>query len=206
VTSDVGDGRWLSLVERHDEIVRGEIERFGGRSIKTLGDGFLAVFEGPARAVRCARAMGEAVRGLGIEIRAGVHAGECDRRGDDLAGIAVNVAARIVAHATAGEVLVSSTVRELVLGSGLDFVDRGTFQLKGVPDEWHLFAAAGDGRTDSRSVGEVDPAVAAMTPGPRETMRPRDRLLLAGAHRAPGVMRALGRPLLYRRRPWDREN
>ena len=139
--------------------------------IKTLGDGFLAVFEGPAKAIRAARAMGDAVRPLGIEIRAGIHTGECERRGEDLAGIAVNVAARIVAHAGAGEVLVSSTVRELVLGSGIEFVERGTYTLKGVPDEWHLFAVTGDGRADARPVSEVSPEVAALTPGPLETMR-----------------------------------
>ena len=123
--SELGDERWRALVERHDDVIRAEIERYGGRPIKTLGDGFLAVFEGPAKAIRAARAMSDAVRGLGVEIRAGVHTGECERRGEDLAGIAVNVAARIVAHAGAGEVLVSSTVRELVLGSGIEFVERG---------------------------------------------------------------------------------
>ena len=199
--SELGDERWHALVERHDEVIRAEIENYGGRPIKTLGDGFLAVFEGPAKAIRAARAMGEAVRPLGIEIRAGIHTGECERRGEDLAGIAVNVAARIVAHAGAGEVLVSSTVRELVLGSGIEFVERGTYTLKGVPDEWHLFAVTGDGRTDARPVSEVSAEVAALTPGPLETLRPRDRVMLAGAHRAPGVMRTLGRPMLHRRRP-----
>jgi class 3 adenylate cyclase len=200
-SAELGDERWRSLVERHDEVVRIEIERYGGRPIKTLGDGFLAVFEGPAKAIRAARAMGGAVRGLGIEMRAGVHAGECERRGDDLAGIAVNVAARIVAHAAAGEVLVSSTVRELVLGSGIEFAERGTYTLKGVPDEWHLFAATGDGCADARPVSEVSREVAALTPGPRATMRMRDRALLAGAHRTPGLLRTLSRPLLYRKSP-----
>ncbi|MEO6472421.1 MAG: adenylate/guanylate cyclase domain-containing protein [Aeromicrobium sp.] len=172
--STIGDERWHALVERHDEVIRTEIERYGGRPIKTLGDGFLAVFEGPAKAVRCARALTDAVKPLGIEVRAGVHTGECERRGEDLAGIAVNVAARIVACAEAGEVLVSSTVRELVLGSGLEFVERGTHTLKGVPDEWHLFAVTRDGRTDARPVSEVTPEIAALTPGPMETLRPRD--------------------------------
>ena len=141
------------------------------------------MFEGPAKAIRAARAMGAAVRPLGIEIRAGIHTGECDRRGEDLAGIAVNVAARIVAHAGAGEIVVSGTVKELVLGSGIEFTDRGTHTLKGVPDEWHLFAATGDGRIDARPVSEVSPDVAALTPGPLDTLRRRDRALLAGAHR-----------------------
>jgi class 3 adenylate cyclase len=202
--AEMGDQRWRAVVERHDEVIRSEIERYEGRPIKTLGDGFLAVFEGPAKAIRAARAMCDAVRLLGIEIRAGVHTGECDRRGEDLAGIAVNVAARIVAHAGAGEVLASSTVRELVLGSGVEFSDRGTFTLKGVPDEWHLFAVTGDGRTDARPVSEVTAEVAALTPGPKETLRPRDRALLATANRAPGFARALGRPLLHRQRPWAR--
>ena len=198
--AELGDERWHALVERHDEIVHSEIENYGGRAIKTLGDGFLAVFEGPAKAIRAAQAMGVAVRPLGIEMRAGVHTGECDRRGEDLAGIAVNVAARIVAHASAGEVLVSGTVKELVLGSGIEFAERGTHALKGVPDEWHLFAVTGDGRIDARSVTEVASAVAALTPGPLDDLRLRDRALLAGAHRTPRLMRALGRPLLYRRR------
>jgi class 3 adenylate cyclase len=202
--SEMGDERWHALVERHDDVVRAEIARYGGRTVKTLGDGVLAVFDGPARAIRAARAMNSAVRGLGIEIRAGVHTGECDRRGEDLAGIAVNVAARIVSCAGAGEVFASSTVRELVLGSGLEFVERGTYKLKGVPDEWHLFAVTGDGRTDSRPVNEVDPSVAALTPGPMETLRPRDRLLLTAAHRVPGVLRKAGRPLFYPKRPWTR--
>ena len=200
-TVEVGDERWRALVERHDEVIRTEIERYGGRPIKTLGDGFLAVFEGPAKTIRAARAMSDAVRPLGIEIRAGVHTGECERRGDDLSGIAVNVAARIVAKAGAGEVMVSSTVRELVLGSGLEFTERGTHTLKGVPDEWRLFAVTGDGRTDARPVGEVEPAVAALTPGPLDTMRPRDRAMLAAATRTPGLLRTFARPLLYRRRP-----
>jgi hypothetical protein len=99
---------------------------------------------------------------------------------------------------------VSSTVRELVLGSGLEFTDRGTHALKGVPDEWHLFAVTGDGRADARPVSEVDPSVAALTPGPLDALRPRDRALLAGAQRAPGLMRVLGRPILYPRRRRER--
>jgi class 3 adenylate cyclase len=196
----MGDQRWRALVERHDEVIRAEIERYGGRPIKTLGDGFLAVFEGPAKAIRAARGMGDAARSLGIQIRAGVHTGECERRGEDLAGIAVNVAARIVAKAGAGEVLVSSTVRELVLGSGLEFDERGVHALKGVPDEWRLFAVTGDGRTDARPVSEVEPAVAALTPGPRDTMRPRDRAMLAAATRSPGLLRTLAGPILHRQR------
>ena len=191
--AEVGDERWRALLERHDAIVQTELDRYGGRTIKTLGDGFLATFEGPAKAIRCARAICAEVRPLGVEIRAGVHTGECERRGEDLLGIAVNVGARIGALANQSEVLVSSTVRELVLGSGLAFSERGTHVLKGIPGEWRLYAVAGDGRTDSRPVSEVDPQTAALTPGPRETMRPRDRAMLATADRAPGLLRALGR-------------
>jgi len=189
----LGDERWRALVEHHDQITRRELERYGGRAIKTLGDGFLAAFEGPAKAIRCARAICAEMSPLGIELRAGVHTGECELRGDDLAGIAVNVGARIGALAGPSEVLVSSTVRELVLGSGLQFDERGEHALKGVPGEWRLYVATGDGRTDARPVSEVSPQVAALTPGPTETLRPRDRLMLAGANRAPGVMRSLSR-------------
>ena len=203
--AELGDERWRSLVERHDDVIGTEIERYGGRWIKSLGDGILAVFEGPAKAIRCARAIGTAVQRLDVEVRAGVHTGECERRGDDLAGIAVNVAARIVAKAGSGEVMVSSTVRELVLGSGIEFVERGTHTLKGVPDEWSLFSVIGDGRTDARPISEVDPSVAALTPGPLATLRPRDRAMLAAANRSPGLLRALGRPLLHRQRRWARD-
>jgi class 3 adenylate cyclase len=198
--AEAGDERWRVLVEHHDEVLRHEMARWGGRPIKTLGDGFLVVFDGPAKAVRCARAMTSAVRPLGLEIRAGVHTGECERQGDDLAGIAVNVAARISGLAESGEVLVSSTVRELVLGSGLEFVERGSHQLKGVPDEWHVFAMTSDGRTDARPVSEVDAATAALTPGPMETLRPRDRAVLALANRTSPAKRRMVGALLYGRR------
>jgi class 3 adenylate cyclase len=198
--AELGDQRWRALVERHDEITRTELARYGGRAIKTLGDGFLAVFEGPAKAIRCARSICAEVRPLGIELRAGVHSGECELRGDDLAGVAVNVGARIGALAGPSEVWVSSTVRELVLGSGLEFTERGAHVLKGVPGEWRLYAVSGDGRTDAKPVSEVDRETAALTPGPREAMRPRDRVLLAGARRTPGLLRALGRASQRRQR------
>jgi len=117
------------------------IARFRGREINTTGDGFLAVFDGPARAIRCAISIRHAVRLLGLEIRAGVHTGECERIGDDLAGIAIHTGARVLAQAAASEVLVSSTVKDLVAGSGLRVRDRGTHPLRGVPGEWRLFAA-----------------------------------------------------------------
>ena len=140
---ELGDERWAEVLRRHDEVVRAELERFRGREVDTAGDGFLATFDGPARAVRCAQAIGESVRDLGMAVRAGVHTGEVEREGDDIRGIAVHVGARIGALADANEVLVSSTVKDLVAGSGLRFEDAGTHELKGIPDGWHLFRVTG---------------------------------------------------------------
>jgi class 3 adenylate cyclase len=141
--AELGDSRWRELLERHDELVRRHLGRYRGQEVKTTGDGFLATFDGPARAIRCATEISEAVRELGIEIRAGLHTGECEMRGTDVAGMAVHIGARVGAAAQAGEVLVSSTVRDLVVGSGIEFAERGTQELKGVPGEWRLFAARG---------------------------------------------------------------
>jgi pimeloyl-ACP methyl ester carboxylesterase len=135
-----GDRDWRRLLERHDELVRRELVRFRGREIKHTGDGFMAAFDGPARAVLCAGAVTEGVRGLGLEVRAGVHTGECELRGEDLAGMAVHIGARVGARAVSGEVLVSNTVKDLVIGSGLEFSDRGAQELRGVPGEWRLYA------------------------------------------------------------------
>jgi class 3 adenylate cyclase/alpha-beta hydrolase superfamily lysophospholipase len=136
----LGDKRWRELLVSHHDAVRHELQRFRGREIDTAGDGFFAAFDGPARAVRCACAVGEAVRPLGVELRAGVHTGECEVIGDKYGGIAVHIGARIASCAAAGEVLVSRTVKDLVAGSGLEFVDRGVHALKGVPGDWPLFA------------------------------------------------------------------
>lgn len=141
--SVLGDQAWRDLLDRHDRITRQELERFSGREIKTLGDGFLAAFDGPGRAVRCARAITDEARGIGIEVRCGLHSGECEVRDNDLAGIAVHIGARIGGLAQPGEVLVSTTVKDLVLGSGIEFSDRGEHDLKGVPGTWKLFAVAG---------------------------------------------------------------
>src|SRR5262249_32130784 len=141
--AEMGDQRWRDLLERFQTLVRRDLASFRGREVKTLGDGFLAIFDGPARAIRCARAIRERVRSLGIEIRTGLHTGECQLMGDDVGGIAVHIGARVAASAAAGEVLVSGTVKELVTGSGLAFVDRGTQELRGVPGEWRLFALTG---------------------------------------------------------------
>lgn len=135
----LGDRRWHDLVEQHNAIIRRNLAQFRGREIKTAGDGFLATFDGPARAIRCACAIAEAVRTLGLEVRCGLHTGECEIIGDDIGGIAVHIGARVAALADAGEVLVSSTVKDLVAGSGLRFGDRGTKCLRGVPGEWHVF-------------------------------------------------------------------
>jgi class 3 adenylate cyclase len=138
--AELGDRRWRELLERHDAAVRRQLKLHRGREVKTMGDGFLATFDGPARAIRCACALQEEIGGLGLEVRAGIHTGEVELIGDDVGGMAVNIGARIGALAGAGEVLVSSTVRELVVGSGLDFADRGIRPLKGAPGEWRLFA------------------------------------------------------------------
>jgi pimeloyl-ACP methyl ester carboxylesterase len=136
----LGDRAWLELREAHHAIVRRELDRFRGKEIDTAGDGFLATFDGPARAIRCAGAVSESVRDLGIEVRAGLHTGECEVVGEKLGGIAIHIGARVATAAAPGEVLVSSTVKDLVAGSGIEFEDRGQHQLKGIPTAWHLFA------------------------------------------------------------------
>ena len=138
--AELGDRRWRDVLDRFYGMADRQIERFGGQRIKATGDGILATFDGPARAVRSAAAIREAVRPLGLEIRAGLHTGECEVMGSDVGGIAVHIGARVAAKARAGEVLVSRTVRDLVVGSGLAFADRGEHELKGVPGTWQLFA------------------------------------------------------------------
>jgi class 3 adenylate cyclase len=140
----LGDRRWRDLLTRHDELSRAQVARFRGRPVKSLGDGWLATFDGPARAIRCALALREAVAELGIELRAGLHTGECEAIGDDLGGLAVHIGARVGAMAQAHEVLVSGTVKDLVVGSGIDFADRGEHALKGIPGTWRLWAAEPD--------------------------------------------------------------
>jgi pimeloyl-ACP methyl ester carboxylesterase len=139
----LGDRKWRECLDLHDAQVRRELTRFRGREIKTTGDGFLAAFDGPARAIRCAIAIRDAARTLGLEVRAGLHTGECERRGEDLGGISVHIGARVAALAGPGEVLVSGTVKDLVAGSGIGFTDRGMQVLKGVPGEWRVFAVQG---------------------------------------------------------------
>jgi class 3 adenylate cyclase len=136
----MGDRRWRDLLESHNLLMKRELARFRGREVKSTGDGVLATFDGPARAIRCAQAIRDGVRGLGIEIRAGLHTGECEVMGEDVGGIAVHIGARVASLAGPGEVLVSGTVKDLVAGSGIQFADRGAHILKGVPDQWRLFA------------------------------------------------------------------
>jgi class 3 adenylate cyclase/pimeloyl-ACP methyl ester carboxylesterase len=176
----LGDAGWRELMARHDEMVRAELERHRGREVKTMGDGFLATFDGPARGIRCACAIGEAVRPLEIKVRAGLHTGECELVGDDISGMAVNIGARIATLAGPDEVLVSSTVKDLVVGSGIAFTDHGNHHLKGVQDEWHLFI-----------VGAVEaPASNQLIPDARER-RPSDRMAVRIARRSPRLVQRL---------------
>jgi class 3 adenylate cyclase len=140
--AEMGDRDWHALLDAHDAVVRSQLTRFRGREVNTFGDGFLAMFDGPQRAIRCAMAIRDAVQALGIEVRAGLHTGECEIRGDDIGGIAVHIGARVSALAGQNDVLVSSTLRDLVIGSGLEFEERGVHELKGVPGEWHISAVA----------------------------------------------------------------
>jgi class 3 adenylate cyclase len=143
----LGDRRWRELLERHHALIRRELVRFRGAELDVAGDGFFARFDGPARAVRCACAITDAVGELGLELRAGLHTGECEIVDGKVGGIAVHIGARIAGQANPGEVLVSSTVRDLVAGSGLVFEERGTTELKGLPGEWRLYSVARDSLT-----------------------------------------------------------
>jgi class 3 adenylate cyclase len=136
----LGDRRWRELLEKFQSLVREQLRHYRGREIDTAGDGFLAAFDGPARAIRCAAAVRDGARSQGIEIRAGVHTGECEIIGDKLGGIAVHIGARVAGKAAPGEIVVSQTVKDLVAGSGLAFAERGAHALKGVPGEWRLYA------------------------------------------------------------------
>jgi class 3 adenylate cyclase len=139
--AQAGDRHWRDLLDRHNALVRRELDYFRGREVDTAGDGFLATFDGPARAVRCARQIADAVPGLGLELRSGLHTGEVELAGEHIRGIAVHIGARVMSMAGPGEVLVSSTVKDLVAGSGLEFADWGEHTLKGVPGTWRIFLA-----------------------------------------------------------------
>jgi pimeloyl-ACP methyl ester carboxylesterase/class 3 adenylate cyclase len=184
----MGDSAWRAVLDEHDELVRGQLMAHGGREIKNLGDGFLAMFDRPVRAVRCATRIAAEAAGLGINIRAGLHTGECEQRGDDVAGLAVHIGARIGALAGADEVLVSGTVHDLVLGSGIQFADRGHHVLKGVPGEWHVFAVA-DASPPPQLIDDRIP-----------TSSLTDRALVETGRRIPVVGRAITRAARARAR------
>ncbi len=176
----VGDTRWRQLLADHERVVQGEIEAAGGRLVKMIGDGSLSTFDGPARAIRCAERIVAASRELELDIRAGLHTGECELRADDVAGITVHIAARVCGQASGGEVMVSRTVRDLVTGSGIALQPRGEHELKGVPGAWELFA-----------VGEHTAPLPA--PNQSRQLRTGDRLALIAARRAPRLLRAASR-------------
>jgi class 3 adenylate cyclase len=138
--AELGDAGWRELIREHNAVIRRLLARYRGQEVDTAGDGFFASFDGPARAIRCAQAIREAVQPLGVELRTGLHTGECELLDGKVGGIAVHIGARVAESAGPGEVLVSSTVKDLVAGSGLEFEDRGGAELKGVPGEWRLFA------------------------------------------------------------------
>jgi class 3 adenylate cyclase len=198
--TELGDARWRAVLERHGEVTRAELGRYGGKAVKATGDGFLATFDGPARAIHGTEAIRGAVGGLGIEIRAGIHTGECEIFGEDVGGVAVHIAARVSAMARAGEILVSRTVRDLVVGSGIAFEDRGIHALKGVPGEWSLLAVVPAEAVQGSA--EVQLAKTE-TPGPRESMRAGDRVAAVMARHAPGVLRAANRLETRRRASRD---
>ena len=182
----MGDAAWRDTLERHDSITRSHVEGSGRRVIKSLGDGILATLPGPAAAVRCARNLLEDTAALGLRLRAGIHTGECLVIGDDLGGLAIHIGARIASAAGPCDVLVSSTVKELVIGSDLCFADRGEHELKGVPGTWRLFALA-DPQEDERPSPNLEPAASHMTR--------TDRIMVRLARRRPHAMHALSRIL-----------
>ena len=184
----LGDERWRAVLEQFHEIAAGLAQRFGGTVVKSTGDGHLATFEGPTQAIRCAAALHEDLERLGIEIRAGIHTGECELLRDDIGGIAVHIAARVMGLAHSSETLVSSTVRDLVVGSGIGFDDRGLQELAGVPGQWHLLAVDPRGAPPGSREAEL---ASLPTPSTRSAMRRSDRAVAAVARRAPWLLRRL---------------
>ena len=185
-----GDERWRAVLHRFGEITTELTQRFGGTVVKCTGDGHLATFDGPTQAIRCAEALRAEAETMGIEIRAGIHTGECELLDADIGGIAVHIAARICGHAGAGEILVSRTVRDLVVGSGTGFEDRGNVELRGVPGTWQLLAVDRHGPR----AGSPEAELASMpTPGRRTAMRRSDRAVEAIGRRAPWILRGMAR-------------
>jgi pimeloyl-ACP methyl ester carboxylesterase len=185
-----GDERWRAMLHRFGEITDDRAEIFGGTVVKSTGDGHLVTFDGPTQAIRCAEAMCQEAETLGIEIRVGIHTGECELIDGDIGGLAVHIAARILGQAGAGEILVSRTVRDLVVGSGITFDDRGTFELRGVPGEWELLAVDCHGAQPDSAEAKL---TSISTPGPRATMRPSDRAVEAMVRRTPWLLRGVAR-------------
>jgi len=185
-----GDERWRAVLERFGEITTDLVERFGGTVVKSTGDGHLATFEGPTQAIRCAEALRTEAETLSIQIRAAIHTGECQLLDADIGGIAVHIAARILGHAGAGEILVSRTVRDLVVGSGTGFEDRGSVELRGVPGSWQLLAVD---RRGPRAGSPEAQLMSTPTPGARSAMRRSDRAVEVMARRAPWILRGMAR-------------
>jgi pimeloyl-ACP methyl ester carboxylesterase len=185
-----GDERWRAVLHRFGEITADLTQRFGGTVVKSTGDGHLATFDGPTQAIRCAEALRADAETLGIQIRAGIHTGECELLDNDIGGIAVHIAARILGHAGAGDILVSRTVRDLVVGSGIGFEDRGSVELRGVPGTWQLLTVDRHGPR----AGSAEAELASMpTPGRRTAMRRSDRAVEAIGRRAPWILRGMAR-------------
>jgi class 3 adenylate cyclase len=186
----MGDERWRAVLQRFGEITAELTQRFAGTVVKSTGDGHLATFDGPTQAIRCAEALRADAETLGIQIRAGIHTGECELLDTDIGGLAVHIAARILGQAGADEILVSRTVRDLVVGSGTGFEDRGTVELRGVPGTWQLLAV---NRHGARA-GSTEAELASMpTPGRRTAMRRSDRAVEVVARRAPWILRGMAR-------------
>jgi pimeloyl-ACP methyl ester carboxylesterase len=192
---ELGDQAWRKLLVQHNELTRKQLASFRGREVASTGDGFVAVFDGPARAIRCARDLVETLAGADLPIRAGVHAGECEQIGENIGGIAVHIGARVAALAGTGEVLVTGTVRDLVAGSGIRFEDAGEHDLKGVPGAWHLYRAAAVPLPDG---GAREPLSPDLVPLEHEPPALAQRAWSTAVRRAPGISRRLSRPL-YRR-------
>jgi pimeloyl-ACP methyl ester carboxylesterase len=193
-----GDERWRALLHRFGEITAELSERFGGAVVKGTGDGHLTTFDGPTQAIRCAEALRADAEKLGIEIRAGIHTGECELLDADIGGIAVHIAARILGHAGAGEILVSRTVRDLVVGSGTGFEDRGSVELRGVPGSWQLLAVDRHGAQSESAEAQL---ASLPTPGPRTAMRRSDRAVEVIARRTPWMLRTMARLSSHDRTP-----
>ncbi len=193
-----GDERWRAVLHRLDEVTATLTQRFGGTVVKSTGDGHLATFDGPTQAIRCAEALRAETETLSIQIRVGIHTGECELLGSDIGGIAVHIAARILGQASAGEILVSRTVRDLVVGSGIGFEDRGTVELRGVPGTWELLAV---GRHGAPAGTAEEMLASTPTPGPQITMRRSDRAVAVIARRTPWILRGMARlaPPAHRR-------